>query len=280
MAREDIADFLDEIRLARRGLTRPDIPAESPAAHYAALAEEARGTSALTDRIVILTDLWTLVAGEQLASAAALLRADEYVFGLFPLARSIIEHSTAVVWVLDPTCTVEERCARAALAVDRSNEELVAAAAHLADKKHETYKARREAMRQHRADVEGQFPQGTDLEVHPKVVADERLLSPTELVKHFADAASFDPREWEGIYDYLCAAANHPTLAAFEFFGEVAEEGHLPLMSQDFLERLVRAVLGPYLMALQAYAAYCGWDKSVVQALRDRSQALFPDPVD
>lgn len=280
MSPDDIAAFLDEIRVVRRGLTRPDIPADSPAAHYAALAEEERGTAELTDRVVILTDLWTLVGGEQLASMAALLRADEYVFGLFPLARSVIEHSAAVVWVLDPACSVEERCARAALAMDRSNEELVTASAHLADKKNDTYRARRDAMRQHRADVQEQFPEGTDLEAHPKSIAGQALLPPTGLVKHFANSGGYNPREWEGIYDYLCAAANHPTLAAFEFFDEAAEEDHLPIMTEDFLERLVRAVLATYLMALQGYAAYCGWDEGAVQALRDQSQEFFPDPLE
>jgi hypothetical protein len=273
----DIAEFLDEIRVVRRKLTRPDIPAESPAAHYAALTEEERGTAALTDRVVILADLWTLIAGEQLSSIAALLRAGEFVFGIFPLARSVIEHSTAVVWVLDPTCTVEERCARAALAMDRSNEELVTASAHLSSKQNETYKARRGVMRQHRADVVAQFPDGTDLDAHPRSVAGQALMSPTDLVKHFAESAGYDAREWEGIYDYLCAAANHPTLAAFEFFAETSDRGHLPIMSQDFLERLVRAVLAAYLMALQRYAAYCDWDEAAVQELRGRSEELFPD---
>jgi hypothetical protein len=280
MARDEIAAFLDELRQVRRALTRPDIPGDSPAAHYAALAQEERGTAALTDRVVILADLWTLVAGEQIASVAALLRADEYVFGVFPLARSVIEHSTAVVWVLDPTCTAEQRCARAALVMDRSNEELVTASAHLADKTNPTYKARRDEMRRHRDDVQAQFPDGTDLDVHPKSIAGQSLLSPTDLVRHFAEAAGYDPREWEGIYDYLCAAANHPTLAAFEFFGEVSEGGHLPTMSDDFVERLVRAMLAAYLMALQGYAAYCGWDQASVLELRDRSEQLFPDPSD
>lgn len=236
-----------------------------------------RGTTALTDRIIVVLDLWTVVAGEQLAAMAAVIRAQEHVFGLFPLARSIIEHSAASVWVLDPDVSPERRCARAALAVDRSNEELVVAAAHLANKQNDVYQERRRAMRDLRAQLLIEFPEGTDLQTTPKVIAGEDLLSPTAAVRAFAEAAGFDPREWEGIYDYLCAAANHPTLAAFEFFGESEEDRRqAPTMSEDFLERLARAVVAPYLMALQGYSAYCGWDASIVDALHVRVTDVLP----
>src|SRR5688572_14547746 len=115
MSPDDIAALLEDVRTVRRRLTRPDIPTDSPASHYAALSEESRGSTLLADRVVVLADLWTLVGGEQLASIAALLRAREHAFGVFPLARSVIEHSTAVVWVLDPDCSGEQRGARAAL---------------------------------------------------------------------------------------------------------------------------------------------------------------------
>ena len=278
MAAEEIASFLDDVRLARRKLPRADLPLDSMATHYAELALAERGTTAITDRVIVLADLWTLVAAEQLASMAALIRAGEHVFGLFPLARSVVEHSAAVVWVLAPDLSVEQRCARAALAIDRSNEELVTASAHLADKSNETYKARRAAMRELREQVVTEFPDYTDLAASPKTIAGETPVSPTALVRHFAEAAGFNPREWEGIYDYLCAAANHPTLAAFEFFSEEGQSGHLPTMSEDFLDRLIRAVISPCLMALQGYAAYCGWDASIVADLLARSAELFPDP--
>jgi hypothetical protein len=273
---KEIADFLDEVRQTRRQLGTGELPDDSPAAHFAALAVRERGDADLSNHIVLLADLWTLIGGEQLSSLATLIRGDEYAFGLFPLARSVIEHSTATIWVIDPTVSPEQRAARAALAIYRSNQEMVTAAAHL-DKTSDVYKAKKAELRAHRKRINEQFPNGTDLDARAPSVAGEHSLSPTDLVKHFANAAGTDSRQTEGIYDYLCAAANHPTLAAFEFIGSEAE-GHLPTMDDDFLDRLIRTVLGPYLMALQGFAAYCSWDPTGVVAVRTKSENLFPTP--
>lgn len=276
-ATNEIATFLDNLRAVRRRLARSDVAPDSPAAHFANLATNERGSARVTDRLIVVADLWTLVASEQMASMATIIRASEHAFGLFPLARSVIEHSAAVVWVLDPAVSPERRCARAALSIDRSNEKLVTAAAHLADKSDPTYLARRRTMREFRDEIVSDFPRDTDLNARPKLIAGETPLSPTAMVVHFAEAGGFNSREWEGIYDYLCAAANHPTLAAFEFFGESETTSHLPTMSDDFLDRLMRAVVAPCLMALQGYAAYCGWDPSMVEGLTAQAAALFPE---
>lgn len=278
MPTEQIADLLEEVRRVRRQLARPNVAEGSPADVDLVVSERDRGTRASAEGVIALVDLWTLVAAEQLASIAALLRAEDYVYGLFPLARSLLEHSTAVVWLLDPSIEPHERAARGALAIDRSNEALVTTAAHLSDKQNETYKARRAAMRAHRLAVNEEFQDGTDFGSSPKTVAGQPLLSPTELVKRFANVAEENEREWEGIYDYLCAAANHPSLAAFEFFTEAAEGEHQLGIPDELLERFVRPLIASYLLGLEGYAAYCGWDQSAIQELRERSLSLLPDP--
>lgn len=280
MPTEQIADLLEEVRRVRHQLARPDITEKSQADVEFVVAEQERATRASAEGVIVLVDLWTLIAAEQLASIAALLRAEEHVYGLFPLARSVIEHSTAVVWLLDPSIAPDERSARAALAIDRSNEALVTAAAHLSDKQNETYKARRATMRDHRAAVNEEFQHGTDLRSSPRTVAGQTLLSPTDLVKHFARVAEANEREWEGIYDYFCAAANHPSLAAFEFFTEVGEGEHQLELADELLERFIRPLLASYLLAIEGYASYCGWDQSAIRQLRERSSRVFPDPSD
>ena len=82
----------------------------------------------MSDRVVLVGDLWTLIASDQLGAVGTLLRGGE-ILGLFPVLRSSIEHSCAAFWVLDALVSPEVRAARAALVVDRSNEELKKAAA-------------------------------------------------------------------------------------------------------------------------------------------------------
>lgn len=171
MPTEQIADLLEEVRRVRRQLARPNVTEGSQADIDFVVCERDRGTRASAEGVIALVDLWTLIAAEQLASIAALLRAEEYVYGFFPLARSVIEHSTAVVWLLDLSIAPHERAARGALAIDRSNESLVTTAAHLSDKQNETYKARRAAMRAHRAAVNEEFQHTTPIwAVHRKLL--------------------------------------------------------------------------------------------------------------
>jgi hypothetical protein len=50
------------------------------------------------DRPVILADLWTLSASEQIRAAAVMIGEDEpgpVLIGMSPLLRSVVEHSTA-----------------------------------------------------------------------------------------------------------------------------------------------------------------------------------------
>jgi len=273
----EIADLLDTIRRVRRSLIQPDLPASSPAAHYASLAKAERGATSLADRVVLVADLWTLISSEQAGGIAALLRADDgLVFSLFPLCRSIIEHSCAVIWVLDPDprTSPENRCARAALFLDRTYEALCAAASHMGGKDSDAYRSQRERLKKHREAMEAEFPHGTD--VRDGRVGGQRLASPTEILEHFG-ARWGDPREWRGIYEFLCATATHPGVAALEFFATHPDGGHMPTMSLDFLDRLIRATLAPLLKALEHYAMYCEWNMDALNEAIDRANEVFPD---
>ena len=106
-------------------------------------------------------------------------------------------------------------------------------------------------------------------------IAGEKLPRPTELAERF-DERFGRGREWEGIYDYLCATANHPTLSAFEFFGYSVEVGVTINISDDLLERLLAATLVAFVKALQSYAGYCEWDTTTLDELIDWTNGLIP----
>jgi hypothetical protein len=265
---EELAQLLAALRDVRSSLGAADLPPESVAAHVANLARDERGTTQLADRLIIVSDLWTLIAADQAAGVAALLRVGDLVFSLFPLCRSIIEHSAETVWVLDPDVSPEIRCARAALAMDKSYETLCAVTSHLAGRGTPAHTEQRRVLKEFRESLEREFPEGTDLAAG--IVAGETLATPTEILEHFGGRWG-DAREWEGIYEYLCATATHPGVAAFEFFTEHPDGGYLPMMSVDFLERILRATLIPLLKALEHYALYCKWDMTALNEFIDRS---------
>jgi hypothetical protein len=274
--REELATLCGQAAALRRSLTRSELPETSPAVHFQRLAKNERGESAIADRVVVVADLWTLIAGDQIGGLAPLIRSRE-VFSIFPLCRASIEHSCAVIWVLDPDPAVspEARCARAALAIDRSNVELVTAAAHLGGKSSETYKERRQVMRDFRKAIATQFPDGTNVE--EGVVANEPLAKPTEVMAHFGKNWGV-AREWEGVYDYLCATANHPSVSGFEFVTQT-DEGIYIEMPLHSLELFLRNVLIPFLKAIEHYATYCEWDTAEFDALVDRCNAAFDPPL-
>lgn len=262
--------------MVRLSLPRPEPAADSPASYFAELARRERGSTKIADQVIVVATLWTLIAGDQLYGLAALIRS-RAVFALFPVLRASIEHSCLSIWVLDPdpTVTPEVRCARAALATERSHEELVNAAAHLGGKQSDVYKEHRRMLKAFRADIAQQFPEGTDID--KKVIAGQRLASPTEVMHHYGSRWG-DAREWEGIYGYLCATANHPTLAANEFLVATPEGLRIDFPLES-LERFLRLALIPYLKALEHYAVFCGWDRSGLAALMVDADQAFSHPL-
>ncbi len=226
------------------------------------------------DRVVLVADLWSLIAADQLHGVAVLLRSGASVFSLFPLCRSIIEHCCTLVWVLDPQASPEVRGARAALAIDRSNEELCKAAAHLGGKGSSAHSDRRRVMRDHRTEVAAAFPIDTDLSCGK--VAGEVRIGPTDVLRHFGSRWG-DAREWEGVYDYLCAAATHPSLAGFEFFAADDDGNVMPSVPVSFLDRLLRATFVPFLKAMEHFQLYCGWEDEPLSDLIDAANAVFPE---
>jgi len=97
-ARDEIADVLAEARVVREALLQAEPGDDSQATHELAVAPE-RSVNAVK-RLIAIADLWTLVAGDQLYGLSLLVRDGTTVFSLFPILRSVFEHSASVAWVI------------------------------------------------------------------------------------------------------------------------------------------------------------------------------------
>lgn len=262
----------------RRSLFHPEpTPSDSPAAHIARFAGRDRSTTNIAAQVVALADLWTLIAGEQIGALAHVVR-NRDVFAIFPLLRSALEHSCYVVWLLDPDLSINPgaRCARAALAVDRSNEEMATAVAHLRGRGSQAHHEYREALRRFRDEVRAAFPNEVEID-EQLTIAGERFPRPTDVIRQFG-ARWGEADEAEGVYDYLCTTATHPTLAALEWLAPVEGGGVVIDASMEALTRMLRAGLVPFLKAVEHYAGYCGFDAVELDAVARRSDELFGRP--
>lgn len=267
-SRDAIADLLAGARVMREALLQPEPGPDSAAEHELATA---RGSSRAVERLIACADLWTLVGGDQLYGVSLLVRDGGTVFSLFPLLRSVIEHSTSVFWILDDTVSPRRRAARASLAALRSAEELNKAASRMGGKGSETHQATKARFKQLREDVQAEFG---SLQLEPLQLENESLASPTDVIEHFGERWG-DPREWIGMYDYLCATATHPSLSPYEYFNPTRADSVGAEVSADLLNRLIRAALVPYLKALEALAAYMGWPTEPLDVYIDRANDVL-----
>jgi predicted AlkP superfamily pyrophosphatase or phosphodiesterase len=104
----------------------------------------------------------------------------------------------------------------------------------------------------------------------------ETLASPTVIVSAVGTITGDGARIWQGIYDYLCAVANHPTLRVFDFVERDAPSASSEV-SDAFLARLARACLAVYLSALDATVHYYGWNANEINEFYDLVHSILPD---
>lgn len=196
-----------------RGAFLQQLPARgSPAARELQFVRRDVGTDLPVARAVVSADVWTMIAGDLLFDIGVLVRDGRGLVGLFPLLRATIEHSVAVVWLLEPAASTRARAARAALMTERAQVESAKAAKRLAGSAHEIYVTQARARDALRAQIKQEF----GVAIEGAALEGERLLTPTELAEHFGKHWG-DPREWMGIYDYLCGTATHPSFNILEF---------------------------------------------------------------
>lgn len=197
-----------------------------------------------------------MVASDQLGAMATLIGSQQNLLGIFPIARSVVEHCAAVLWCLSPDLGTPIRGARAALAARKSAEATCATVAHLTGEGSPEHASARTALAELKASLRRDFGLATGEE---KDILGQKLASPTEMVSNVGDILGDGARTWQGIYDYLCAVSNHPTSRVFDFIDQDAGRASLDV-SDAFLQRLARACLAVYLSALDATVHYFGWE--------------------
>lgn len=252
----------------RRHIVQPDIPPTAPHAvdHRDAVAA---GRGAIMQRPIVVADLWTLVASEQIRAASVLVGQDDpgpVLIAMSPLLRSVIEHAAATVWVLDNRVGPEIRAARAALYYLRGLDDSTRSAAHLGGHGNPSHTEAKKQFRALRKTLCAEFPDGTDLTVTPATIAGEKSPSPTSPVLHYGERWGTE-MEWEGIYDYLSGAANHPNMLAFELL-----DG-----TDGLIDRFCQAMISPYVKALQHYADYCGFPRQALDEFVTLVQETWPE---
>jgi len=201
-----------------------------------------------------------------------IIRSRGSLFSIFPLLRSVLEHSAYVIWALDNQAEMRTRAARAALVAVKSQEILTGAASRIAGKGSETNVAHRKAYRKLREDVATEFE--LDEITDPYTIDGEPLPRITEIIEHFGERWG-DARQWIGVYDYLCGTANHPSFNAYEYFDLEDPTAKLPALSVDGLRRLLSPAMVPYLKALEAGTAYMGLPEEPMNAYIDRVNAVL-----
>ena len=263
----EMADMLAAARDARDALFQPTPGVGSPAEYeLSALAHPDYASRTAVERLIEGVGLWIIIASDQLYGLSTILRDGTSVFGAFPLLRSVIEHSTLIAWSLDNEITPRARAARASLSAIQSAQNLHKAASYMGGKGSKTERAAKTRMKQLKHDVEAEFG---SLRTDPLELDGESLASPTTIIRRFGKRWG-DPREWEGIYDYLCSTGTHPSLSGIEYLGPSGSEIDL-----GTLNRLIRSAIVPYIKALEYFCSYMGWSEGTVDAYIDRVNAVL-----
>ena len=235
------------------------------------------GTDEPVRRVIRAVDLWTSIAADQLHGVAVLYEAGDTVFSFFPIMRSVIEHSAACTWILDPSRSSLDRAARAAVVHLESATAVLPAVSHMGGGKGTPqFRAAKAARKRLFAEIKAEFPNETSLD-EPIAVNGVRRASPTDIV---AGLGEDDIRrtEWGGIYDFLCCTATHPNLTAFEFY-EFGPDGSVSAQADDeFVRRFLRAGCSAYNDALRHVVSYCGWPADAIEEFVDGIEEFLGEP--
>jgi hypothetical protein len=270
-----LADVLAAARSLRTEVFRADPSPHSTAAHDLQECEQTLGTRGPVLRTVVCGDLWTAIAADQLYDVSLLIRDGTTGFGIFPLLRSVVEHSTLAVWVVDERVTGLIRGARSAVCVRRSAEGQTASMSHVYGRDSDNFRNARANLKRIQQEIQSEKASLTEPGLD---AAYEKPPLPTEVVIDYG-ARLGNPDVWQGVYDYLCGMATHPSLDALSLAGITAEG-----RSSGFTltPRLIRSVapyaVRPYIAAISRLGEYLGWEwRKPVEAYLDRFNSVVTD---
>ena len=249
--------MLAAARSLRTEVFRAAPSADSPATHDLQESQKSLGSRRPVERAVLCGDLWTAIAADHLYGASLVLRDGTTGFGLFPLLRSVVEHCTLAVWVLDERVTAPIRGARAAVCEVRSAEGETASTSHMYGRDSDYFRDARRRLTQIQEEIKSEEAGFAALGL---TVEYGKPPKPTDIVMDYG-ARLGNPVVWQGVYDFMCSMATHPNLDAVGL-ASVTPEGVSTgfTLPSRFIKSLLPYAIRPYLAAISRLGAYMGWE--------------------
>ncbi|TGD84677.1 hypothetical protein BayCH28_25135 [Mycolicibacterium sp. CH28] len=230
------------------------------------------------------------IAAAHLGGLAALYRAQELIFPPLPVARSVVEHSSRVLWVLgDSPIRYTDILARAYLETFASAEATKAAASRLGSKQDENYVAAKWRWEEVRRRAIAAFPGATAEDLNDgkpgRTLGGQVFLGPEAGVEWMyallarSAGSSLSAGQARGVYGLL-SSGTHPSLDLARQFRVPVKRGHYVefnlRVDSAHLQRLLTAAVATYYNALSYVISFYGADHSPHDQLTATIERALP----
>lgn len=227
------------------------------------------------------------IAAGHLGGLAALYRSGEAMFPPLPLARSVLELTAHVMWVIGkPPVVAADILARAYLEEFTSRETAKQSAGRMDAKTSAPHQRAKREWIEFRDRVIATFPKTTaeDLGGNPRMIAGQVLPRPEDCVEEMFDqlhaaAGGITKRQASGVYGFLCAGT-HPSLYQAKQWRQYVDHGDhvgtiLRVGVRD-LERLLFVPVAAYYNALSYTISFYGLDRAAHEELTGKIAEIMP----
>lgn len=229
------------------------------------------------------------IAAGHLGGIAALYRSGQAMFPPLPLARSVLELTAHVMWVLGkPPVAAEEVLARAYLEEFTSRETAKQAAGCMGPKTSESHQRAKREWAEFRDRVIAVFPEtdANELGKGPvgRTIGGQVFPRPEDCVEAMfeqlhAAVGGITMRQASGVYGFLCAGT-HPSLFQTRAMRRYVDHGdHLgTILSVDVshLERLLAITVAAYYNALSYTLGFYGMERAAHDELTRKFDEVLP----
>lgn len=229
------------------------------------------------------------IAAGHLAGIAALYRSGQAMFPPLPLARSVLELTAHVMWVLGkPPLIARDILARAYLEEFTSRETAKQAAGRMSSKTSESHQTAKREWAELRDRVIAVFPdtEPNELSGSPlgRTIASQAFPRPEGCVEEMFDqlhaaVGGITKRQASGVYSFLCAGT-HPSLFQARAMRRYVDHGtHLgTILSVDVghLERLLALTVAAYFNAFSYTLDFYGLNRTAHDELTRKIDEVLP----
>ena len=262
---DELSDLLFRCSELRNGLMQKDpAPGSRAALDFSELAS-LEGYPEATEQLIRCFDVWTVVTSDQLRGFATIIDSRQSAYAIYPIMRSVIEHSAWICWILYETKTPIQRVARANLALLDTAKRRIETASLIYGTDSDQKATAQEDYVGIKNDIKKTF---NNVTLEPMSIEGETFPAPMDIVAHLGKILG-DERLWSGVYKQLCGMANHPSLNVLEILKVGASGKHEFNVSRERMVQNVRQTIGPYLRSLLYMCAYMGWETEKLDRMYD-----------